>query len=341
MKRSFYVFASMVLMLFCANAAYPAAASPDYAFFKGRAIEIIVPHGPGGGFDTYARMIGPFLKKYIPGSNVVINNVTGAGGLRGRNQLWVSKPDGLTICLTSGSGMLFAQWSGIEGVQYDVSKISWIGRIASEIHVMAICGKLPYKSFEDMLKADKVFKFGYSGVGSDDYFASLIIAKFFGLKIDPITGYSGSREANLAAVKGEVDGIEVEASSLMPLFKSGDLRPVLAVGIKRDPEIPAVPTAFELAKNQESKDTAKALAYAFEIDRVLFAPPEVPAGRLEVLREAYQKTVNDPDFKKMLEKNRRPLKYLSGPALEELVADIFKTERLLRPQVEALRKMSK
>jgi tripartite-type tricarboxylate transporter receptor subunit TctC len=341
MKKIFYVFVSMMFILIIANLTKAAAASPDYTFFDGKTIEIIVPHGAGGGFDTYARMIAPYLKKYIPGSNIVVNNVTGAGGLRGRNQLWVSKPDGSVICLTSGSGMLFAQWSGIEGVQYDVSKVTWIGRIASEVHVMAIFGKSPYKSFEDMLNADKVFKFGYSGVGSDDYFASLILAKFFGLKIDPVTGYTGSREANLAAVKGEVDGIQVEASSLMPLFKSGDLRPVLAVGTERDPDMPDVPTAFELAKNQEAKDTAKALSYAFEIDRILFAPPNVPPERLEVLREAYQKTINDPDFKKMLEKNKRPLKYLSGPALEKLVEGIFSTEKLLRPQVQELRKMSK
>lgn len=341
MKRIFYAFLSVTFIFISMTATGAAAASPDYKFFNGKTIEIIVPHGPGGGFDTYARMISPFLKKYIPGSNIVVNNVTGAGGLRGRNRLWISKPDGSTICLTSGTGMLFTQWSGIAGVRYDVPKLSWIGRIGFEVHVMAVSGQTSFKSFEDLQKAGRPVKFGFSGVGSDDYYASLIIAKYFNFKIEPITGYSGSREANLAAVKGEVDGIQVEASTLLPLFKSGDLRPVLAVGTERNVEMPDVPTALELAPTQEIKDITKALAYAFEIDRILFAPPKVPPARLAVLREAYYKTVHDAEFKKMLEKNKRPLKYLSGGELEKLVEGIFSTERLIRPQVEEFRKLSR
>ena len=115
----------------------------------------------------------------------------------------------------------------------------------------------------------------------------------------------------------------------------------MVVGDTRSPEMPDVPTALELATTQEARDIAKALSYSFEIDRVVFAPPGVPAERLAVLREAYQKTVNDPDFKKMLEKNKRTINYLGGEKLEKLVHDIFSTESLLAPKVRELRKMSK
>ncbi|MEW6670728.1 MAG: tripartite tricarboxylate transporter substrate binding protein [Thermodesulfobacteriota bacterium] len=341
MKKRITVLSVLIFAWVAVSAAAADAAAPDYAFFNGKTIEIIVPHGPGGGFDTYARMFAPYFKKHIPGINVVVNNVTGAGGLRGRNQLWASKPDGRTICLTTGTGMLFAQWSGIEGVQYDISKVSWVGRIAFEEHVMATSGNKPFKSFADLKNAGKAITLGFSGVGSDDYFASIIMSELLGLKIDPVTGYTGSREANLAAVKGEVDGIQVSVGSILSLFKSGDLRPIMVVGDKRSPEMPDVPSALELATTQEAKNVAKALAYSFEIDRVLFAPPGVPAERLAVVREAYQKTVNDPDFKKMIEKNERPINYLTGEELEKLVKEIFSTEALLAPKVRELRKMSK
>ncbi|MDF1592301.1 MAG: tripartite tricarboxylate transporter substrate binding protein [Desulfobacterales bacterium] len=341
MKKRITGISALIFVWVVFSVAAALAAAPDYAFFNGKTVEIIVPHGPGGGFDTYARMFAPYFKKHIPGINVVINNVTGAGGLRGRNQLWASKPDGRTICLTTGSGMLFAQWSGIEGVKYDISKLTWVGRVAFEEHVMATSGTKPFKSLDDLKNAGRAITLGFSGVGSDDYFASLIMGKLLGLEIDPVTGYTGSREANLAAVKGEVDGVQVSVGSILPLFKSGDLKPIMVVGDTRSPEMPDVPTALELATSQEAKDIAKALSYSFEIDRVIFAPPGVPAERLAVLREAYQKTVNDPDFQKMLEKNKRTINYLGGEKLEKLVNDIFSTEGLLAPKVRELRKISK
>ena len=87
MKKHITVLSALIFVWVVFSAAAALAAAPDYAFFDGKTIEIIVPHGPGGGFDTYARMFAPYFKKHIPGINVVINNVTGAGGLRGRNQL--------------------------------------------------------------------------------------------------------------------------------------------------------------------------------------------------------------------------------------------------------------
>ena len=65
----------------------PAASHAADSYYKGKTVRFIVGFGAGGGYDTYARMIAPFLKRYIPGSNVVINNVTGAGGLRRTNPI--------------------------------------------------------------------------------------------------------------------------------------------------------------------------------------------------------------------------------------------------------------
>lgn len=341
MKKICFASLSIIFFATCIVFSNSFAQATDYKFFDGKTITIVVPHGAGGGFDTYARMIAPYLKKHIPGSTVVVNNVTGAGGLIGRNQVYTAKPDGTTIGITSGSGMLFAQWSGLQGVKYDISKFTWIGRIAYEVHVMAVSGKSPFKTFEDLKKANRVLRFGFSGVGSDDYYAALIFGKFFGLKIDPVTGYSGSREANLAAVKGEVDGIQVEASSLLPLFKSGDLRPVLAVGTDRSPDMPDVPTAIELGTTKEIKDVTKAITYAFQIDRIIFATPGIPAPKVAALREAFKKTINDSEFKEMTTKSKRPIFYLDGDELEKLVKDIFTTESLLKPQVAEFSKISK
>ena len=66
-------------------------------FFKGKTMTYIVATSPGGGYDTYARLIAKYMEKYLPVSNIIVKNVPGAGHIIGANQLYAAKPDGLTI----------------------------------------------------------------------------------------------------------------------------------------------------------------------------------------------------------------------------------------------------
>jgi tripartite-type tricarboxylate transporter receptor subunit TctC len=299
-------------------------------FFKGKTISIIVPHGAGGGYDTYARLIAPYLQKYLPGSTVVVENVTGAGGLIGRNKIYTSKPDGLTLGFTTITGALFAEWAEKEGVQYKVAEFSWLGRILTEPHVMVVSAKSKLRSLDDVIKAGKI-TMGFSGVGSDDYFVALIAAKLLGYQLDPITGFSGSREADLACVKGEVDSVQTTYSSIRPLIESKDVVPILVFAKSRLPELPDVPTVLEKTSGNAAS-TMEAIIGAFELDRVMFAPPGVPAERLRVLREALDKAVEDPDFRQACEKAQRPVLYLPGSEVEKLIDTI----KLAEPQLKSL-----
>src|SRR5258707_1359110 len=66
-------------------------------FFKGKTITYIVATAPGGGYDTYARLIARYMNKYLPNSKVIIRNIPGAGHVVGTNTLYAAAPDGLTI----------------------------------------------------------------------------------------------------------------------------------------------------------------------------------------------------------------------------------------------------
>src|SRR5438445_9586435 len=69
------------------------------SFFEGKTLRIVVGFAPGGGFDTYARVISRHMGKHIPGTpTIVVENMTGAGSLIAANHVYrVAKPDGLTI----------------------------------------------------------------------------------------------------------------------------------------------------------------------------------------------------------------------------------------------------
>jgi tripartite-type tricarboxylate transporter receptor subunit TctC len=69
----------------------------DMNQFRGKTITYIVATGPGGGYDTYGRLISRYLQKYLPGSRVVVRNVPGAGHIVGANTIYAAKADGLTI----------------------------------------------------------------------------------------------------------------------------------------------------------------------------------------------------------------------------------------------------
>src|SRR5262244_2558755 len=85
------IFTALVLLL-----SAPAwAASAD--MFKGKTITYIVATSPGGGYDTYGRMIALYMQKYLPGSRIIVKNVPGAGNIIGANEIYAARPDGLTI----------------------------------------------------------------------------------------------------------------------------------------------------------------------------------------------------------------------------------------------------
>ena len=84
------------------------AQQADKAFFNGKTVTYIVATSPGGGYDTYGRLVAEYMQKYLPGSTFVVRNMPGAGHLVGTNALFASKPDGLTLG-TSNTGLIYTQ----------------------------------------------------------------------------------------------------------------------------------------------------------------------------------------------------------------------------------------
>src|SRR5882757_7959975 len=116
-------------------AATTATAQTGADFYKGKNVTYIVATAPGGGYDLYGRLTAEYLHKYLPGSTFVVKNVPGAGNLIGTNMLYASKPDGLTIG-TFNTGLIYAQMTGLKGVKFDLTKMSWIGKAAADPRVI-------------------------------------------------------------------------------------------------------------------------------------------------------------------------------------------------------------
>ena len=118
-------------------------------FYKGKTVTYIVATSPGGGYDLYGRLVAEFMQKYLPGSTFVVKNLPGAGHLVGTNTIYASKPDGLTIG-TFNTGLIYNQLIGLDGVKFDLNKMSWIGKAASDPRVFTVHPDLPIRSFKEL-----------------------------------------------------------------------------------------------------------------------------------------------------------------------------------------------
>ncbi|HHW02315.1 MAG TPA: tripartite tricarboxylate transporter substrate binding protein [Thermoanaerobacterales bacterium] len=289
-------------------------------FFKNKNLTFIVPYTAGGGFDAYARMLAPFIQKYISGVTVVVKNVPGAGSIVGTNQVYLEKPDGLTIGIINVPGMVFSQVTESEGVKFDLGKFTWLARVSSEPHILAMNSKSEYKSIDALKKAQNPVKISFTGVGSDDYYGAIVLFKALNVPLDLIAGYNGSHEASLAAVRGEVDGTQATLSTVESLLTSKDLIPILQLSNEKVKELTGVPSAEDVVEGS-NKDLVKAITNIFTLDRCIVGPPDMPKDIAKILREALDKALNDPEFVQTAQKAKRPVNPLKGEEIEPLIKD--------------------
>ena len=121
----------MGVMAALAAPASPAAAQDsEQAFFAGKTVRFVVGFGPGGGYDTYARMLAPYLSKTL-GATVIVENRPGAGGLVALNGVYISPPDGLTMMIVNGTGAAFSQLTDQQGARYDLGKLGYVATLSA------------------------------------------------------------------------------------------------------------------------------------------------------------------------------------------------------------------
>ena len=137
----------------------PAVAQSGAEFYKGKTVTYIVATSPGGGYDTYGRLVAEYMQKYLPGSTFVVRNMPGAGHLVGTNAIYASKPDGLEM-LPYGVDMCYA-----DGVRFDLSKMSWVGKAASESRIVAVAAQSPIKTWQDLVSLKDPVNFAVAGPG--------------------------------------------------------------------------------------------------------------------------------------------------------------------------------
>jgi tripartite-type tricarboxylate transporter receptor subunit TctC len=300
-------------------AAAAAAAPADANHFKGKTVTYIVATGPGGGYDTYGRLIARFMQKYLPGSRFLVRNVPGAGHIIGANTIYTARPDGLTIGMFN-TGLIYNQLMGLQGIQFDLNKFSWIGKASDEIRVMVISTRSGYKSIDDLLKVKGPVKFAAAGVGSAAYLDTRILDFILPIDIQTVTGFDGA-EGELSMRRGEVVAQTGIASSFDPFVKSGGGYYALAMSQLAHDILPGVPQARQYVTDERSGRLLNLLEALSDLGRLTAGPPGIPADVLKVLRDAHEKAVKDPELIAEAMKLSMPINFGSGEFVTQRIRE--------------------
>ena len=272
------------------RASYAAASN-----FPAKNIQFIIPYAPGGGFDVYVRFVAPVMEKYLPKKvNIVPINIASGAGNRGVAQLYRARPDGYTIGILNVPGMFILQQQQ-GAAAYDLNKFTWIGAMGEgERYFVSVGAKSPIKTFADLkaLSAQRPVKLSVTGPEGTAYVATLIGAQLLGIRKQLITGYKGSADYVVAAVRGDSDAVIAAIPTTMRYVRGGTVRPIASFESRSS--VPGIPDATSLGQPDLDK---------ISVERLIAAPPGVPADVQAVLSTALAKALADPIVVKWAKEN--------------------------------------
>jgi hypothetical protein len=161
-----------------------------------------------------------------------------------------------------------------------------------------------------------------------------------GLKFRMIGGYSSSAEVLLAMERGEVEGYCESLDSVIgkrpDWIATKTVNILLQGGARPSPDLPGVPFVPDLAKTDDDRAAIEFLYAGQGIGRPFLAPPNLPADRARMLRDAFEVTMADPDFRAEAKVHKLNLEPQSGEYLERLIKKIYATPRPIVEQIGAL-----
>ena len=291
--------------------------------FSGKTVTIIVGYKPGGGYDATARLLARYLPKHLPGKpTVIVQNMPGANSVIAANHVYnVAKPDGLTIG-TFNRNLPIAQLTGVSGVKYDITKFAWIGSAANESTILAIRADLPYKSFEELRKAKEPVVIGSTGPGANTHDFPLLLKDLVGVNLKIVSGYSSSADIMLAVERKEVDGRAGSFTSLRPFIERGLVRPIVRARTT-EPGIEKLPVDESFAPNPRAKAIMALRSAPEQVARPYVMPPKTPADIVKVMREAFAKTIDDPELVAEGKKTKMDLEFTPGDQAQKILVEVM------------------
>lgn len=300
---------------------------------RGEVVTILSANSAGGMMTRYARMIAPYIKKHSGAKDVRVKVMTGGGGIRGTNFLWFAEPDGKTIAFTSVPSLILAQLSGSEAVQFDATRLIYLGRAATEPRVLTVGATSSILNIDDARALGRPFIFPSQGT-DEDFYSMAVLADVLNIQIKVISGYDGNADTTLAVIKGDGDGHITGWSASEAVIEAGDERPILTLSQERYGPYPNVPTALEVAED-DSRQAVQAIVNMLDMRRGFFGPPNLDPMVTQELRTAISAAFNDPELIAQSNLTGLPLLPSDGETEQQKIGQITEASQVIVPILEA------
>jgi tripartite-type tricarboxylate transporter receptor subunit TctC len=260
MKKTVLALLAALLPALAAAQAYPT-----------KPVRLIVGFPAGGPADLFGRALAQGMAAEL-GQPVLVENISGVGGVLGVDRAAKAAPDGYTLCINSASPLVIAPYS-LSRIPYDVKKdFAFLTLVVRVPEVLAVHPSMPVNNLAELVSYAKAnpgkVNFGSAGSGSITHLAGELLKAE--AKIDLVhVPYKGAAPAVNDLLGGQVQMGIFDVPVLLGHIRSGKLKALAITSANRAPSLPEVATTAELNYPNVNSDNWYGLLAAAA------TPPEV------------------------------------------------------------------
>lgn len=309
--------------------ASPVAAQSVADFYAGKQIKIYIRADPGGNYDTYSRLLGRHITRFIPGKPTALPvNMPGGGGLKALNYVATVAPkDGTVLTMVTQSFPMEQALGLNKSLTVDLRELAWIGNMSNSNLFIYTSPQSYVRSLEDARERQAIIS--ADGILSIQSRLAGLYNNKLGTKFKIIYGYNGAAAETLAMERGEVDGRAT--SNPLALFPSAEARTdpkyrfhfLIQAGMTKLKEFSDVPLLRDLATNPDEREIFDFVSKAISISRPISTTAAVPPQRVAALRRAFDETVSDAAFLDEAERLGMEISPMTGEELQQIVASLI------------------
>lgn len=293
--------------------------SEDEIEFPTEDLRIIAPFGPGGGFDTVARMAAPLLSEALDVDNVV-ENIQGGNGAFALDEIYNAEPDGHTLGVADD--WMYSNQLTME-VDHKLEELTYYGQVEQTFTSLVVGADTDMESWEDFVDE---FNAGDVLIGAPNPSASGIqclyrLGEWTGDfdeddLIENLVIYEDAGQWYTGLSRGDIQALAIDHTSNLPYEEAGELRTIVAFRAQDDPP-DSTPHAQTLADLDLTDDEAEIVEATGSAMRTFCGPPDVPEAETRILRETFEEVLNSDEFIEGMEDADMPLNYASGEETAE------------------------
>jgi tripartite-type tricarboxylate transporter receptor subunit TctC len=288
------------------------AATPAQAAYPARPITLIVPFGAGGGTDLSARLIAPFIEKYMPdGTSIVVVNRPGAGGDVGATEIAQAAPDGYTIGFMNVPNTMMKPHE--RDTHWTIESFDAIANLVYDPAAIAAGPDSPLKSLDDLVAAARErpgeITVSSAGIGSNTHLDVIALERAADIDLVHVP-FEGGAAARNALLGGHPDLLATALGDSVRFHEEGEMVILGVMTEERSPLIPDVPTYAEQGYPAIGGSA-----------RGLIAPKGFPTEAIAMIAAATEQALQDPEMLTRAEEMGLPLLFMGTEEYAQFLLD--------------------